>query len=356
MTLSRGAVGLQKLARTLGTGWPAEVREVIPGVNGLRPELAWPPVVAWILLASFGEAQDSAWFDRLEVRTALAEVFASLGFEGDTGWQAAARVRLMLRGGNDLRTETFWADGDARWLAGVSTAGGTTWVNKERFEDLVCRLALPGLVAVVDGSPETLRQQEAGVAAVCGSMTAAGYDLGAWLAGGAPKEPAAPEAAGGPIEVMAGGAGKARPGKRAAEKAAAGKTAPAKAAVKLAAKPKGAAEAKIEKDHGHGGARKALVAKEAIAIAGQAGSGNGKSKAVGKKAAAKKAAAVSRRGVATKTAVKAVAAPKTPAKKTAVKLTAKPKSGAEAKVESPGRHKGARAALVKKEAARPAGE
>ena len=233
-------------------------------------------------------------------------MFASLGFEGEGAWWAAAGVRMMLHGARGLRTRGFWMDADARWLAGVSASGGVTYVNKERFEELVCRLELPALVAVAGGEGmETLTGLEARVGGVCTAMVEAGFNLDRWLDG------APPAGATLPAEPAAG------------MKAGVGGAAAKKAAVKLAAKPQGAAEAKIEKGHRHGGVRAALVAKEEAEEAAVAPVKTA-AKAVVKAVAAKASG---------KTAAKAA-----PVK--AVKLAAAPKGSAEAKIEKEGKHTG----------------
>ena len=35
-------------------------------------------------------------FDRLRLRQPLAESFKALGFEGEAGWRAAARIKVVL--------------------------------------------------------------------------------------------------------------------------------------------------------------------------------------------------------------------------------------------------------------------
>ncbi len=333
--LSAGVVGLGKLSRSFGTVWPAAIGNIVPAAeDGLRAETAWAPVLAWMVFESFSWGSDAVQsFDALDLKPALAEVFASLGFEGEGAWWAASGVRSMLRGAGGLRSGAFWKDGDVRWLAGVSEAGGTTYVNKERFEELVCRLEMPALVAIAGGgAKESLIDLEGRVEGVCESMSHAGFDLTRWLAEGSPDEPV-------------GGLGSEVPVPQNVKQAG------RKAAVKLSAKPQGAAESKIEREHKHQGVRAVLLAKEAaaeVAGVGAAGVGaagkNASGNAAGKKATklSAPAAVAGKKPVAKGIAVKTV-----PAK--AVKLAAKPKGSAEAKIEKEGKHAGARAALVKQE-------
>ncbi len=106
--------------------------------------------LAWIILRSFpGHGMSVALFDKLQLRSALAEIFSSLGMEGEKMWRAAAHVRLLLQQfetspGSGIYTEAFWEDPDVRWLTGVNTAAGITYFGKEGFEELLTWLQLPG--------------------------------------------------------------------------------------------------------------------------------------------------------------------------------------------------------------------
>ena len=337
--LSRGVIGLGKLSRSFGTAWPVALGRIVPGAeDGVRPETAWAPALAWVALESFGwKSEAVAWFDRLDLRAALAEVLAALGFEGEGAWWAAAGVRAMLRGVHGLRTKAFWSDQDVRWLAGVSDSGGTTYVNKERFEELVCRLEIPALVAVAGGQgTETLVETEGRVGTACQSMTEAGYDLDIWLAGAEPH---------GGLGISSAEAG-ARPSSRGKKLTDAG------AAVKLAGKPKGSAEAKLEKGHHHQGVRAALVAKEtAYATKETAAKADASTKLATGKAPTKAADKAVVTAAPAKAAGKAVVLPASAAAGKVVKLALKPEGSAEAKIEKEGKHSGARALLVAKEAA-----
>jgi hypothetical protein len=148
-------VGLPALASTVD--WPESAKSVLSLDGSLNTPLAvWAPVVAWSVVqhlkAESGE--DLALFDRLQLRSALAETFSSLGLEGEDSWRAAARVRLLLSHRADpaaialkplLGSKHFWSDPDVRWLAGVSEFGGRTFFNKELFEELASWLLLPDL-------------------------------------------------------------------------------------------------------------------------------------------------------------------------------------------------------------------
>ena len=80
------------------------------------------------------------------------------------------------------------------------TAGGAIYVNKESFEELLCWLQIPGLLAVAgegaDGGPSghaRLAAIEAGVSSECRAMKDAGFELRNYLKGEAEVKPATKE-------------------------------------------------------------------------------------------------------------------------------------------------------------------
>ncbi len=271
--LAAASTGLLKLSRAFSATWPDAIQRVVPGLHETeRPEVAWAPLLAWIVFESSPwEGNKAELFDTLQVRSALAEVFASLGFEGETAWKAAALVRALLGAGainlaSTISTASFWADGDIRWFCQVSESFGKTFVKREGFEEMVSWLALPALVELAGGlSESTLIDVEKQVGALCSGISASGYDLGAWLESVESGSETTPL--------------KAASSKKVARTAVAAKAATTPAskpsgtvnvdaaapAVKLAAKPKGALGAKLAKEPK--GALKALVVKEELAAA-----------------------------------------------------------------------------------------
>jgi hypothetical protein len=108
----------------------------------------------------------------------LADLFCSMGMEGEAMWQAAAEVRLLLSEAavapDAIYSEDLWADPDVRWLAGVNQAGGITFFNREQFEELLTWLQLPALIEIVPA--ETIQPksaQPAGIAEIETSVAAA---------------------------------------------------------------------------------------------------------------------------------------------------------------------------------------
>src|SRR5215472_404467 len=85
--------------------WPAAAQHVIPSTNPQLPSAAlWGPVLAWCVLQALAEAVGEQHprraaldlFDRLRLREPLAQTFHVLGFEGEEGWRAAARIKALL--------------------------------------------------------------------------------------------------------------------------------------------------------------------------------------------------------------------------------------------------------------------
>ncbi|WP_263353107.1 alpha-amylase family glycosyl hydrolase [Acidicapsa acidisoli] len=184
------AVRLPHLERSFSMVWPPAVRYTLPSNEpGAPMEQTWAPVLAWAVLHSVPmPGVRTALFDRLQLRSSLAEAFSSMGLEGDRPWRAAAQVRLLLRLAEkpaiSIESEEFFADPDVRWLAGVNEHGGTTYLNKEHFEELVCWLQLPALLAAAGAEPgaaQSVREVEAAVATACKAARAAGYVLDEFL-------------------------------------------------------------------------------------------------------------------------------------------------------------------------------
>jgi len=183
---------LPHLARSFSTAWPPAVREMLPTPEpGMPVEQIWPPVLAWVVLQSLPvQAMRVRIFDELQLRSALAEIFASMGVETDNTWRAAARLRVLLlledSPSLSLQSPAFWTAPDLRWLAGIHEASGKTYMNKEQFEDLICWLQLPALLKVASSEKEAalaIRKIEEEVSQACLHAKAAGYDLDRYLQG-----------------------------------------------------------------------------------------------------------------------------------------------------------------------------
>ena len=194
-TLARAALALPELARNFSTAWPAAVREIVPGASkGVRIERTWTPLMAYLLVHALpGTAEPQTLFDELDLRAAFAECFAEIGIEGEDSWRMAAKVRLLVGGRASmeaLRTDLFWLQGDVRWLAGVNESEGVLYVNRESFEQLLCWLQIPALMAMAGhaGGDDTyknhateLAEIEDFVRAECARMSDAGYKLREYL-------------------------------------------------------------------------------------------------------------------------------------------------------------------------------
>jgi hypothetical protein len=198
------AAHLPLLAQSYATDWPAESRPILPGTDTLtRQERIWAPILAWLVLRNLpwqrAPQHDLAeLFDRMLLRHALADIFLSMGMEGESRWQAAAQVRLLLSKpaavADAIRYPAFWHDPDVRWLAGVNHSEGVDYFNKEQFEELLTWLQLPALIEIArttSGKPksapaEALAKLEASVATALEAAASSGYNLDKYLAGTKP--------------------------------------------------------------------------------------------------------------------------------------------------------------------------
>jgi hypothetical protein len=191
---------IPSLAQSFTTDWAAEARRLLPGRKpGTPADHAWAPLLAWIVLRSLPFPGDRvALFDRLELRWALAEIFSSMGMEGEAKWRAAAQVRMLLAEPAakpvSPRSQAFWSDPDVRWLAGVNTASGVTYFNREQFEELLAWLQLPALIEIAQqpsAQPRAIAELESAFAAACEAAHDAGYRLDLYIATAKPQ-PAKP--------------------------------------------------------------------------------------------------------------------------------------------------------------------
>ncbi len=188
--MTMAALRLPCLERIFSTDWPPAVRYTLPSNEpGGMLEQTWTPALAWIVLRSFpARGVRVALFDKLQLRSALAEIFSSLGLEGERAWRAAAQIRVLLLQADtpsaSIDSAEFWADPDVRWLAGVNQASGKTYVNKEQFEELLCWLQLPALLEIAPQDSDearAIRGVEAVVSSACRAAEEARYNLETYL-------------------------------------------------------------------------------------------------------------------------------------------------------------------------------
>jgi hypothetical protein len=117
------------------------------------PSSQWGLVMIWIALKSLPEAVNrTAFFDELRLRSALAEMFSTVGIYGEDSWRAAARIRVLLAQQATLPetigSNQFWEDPDVQWLLGKSEAHGSTYFEKEKFEELLTWLQVIDLTVL----------------------------------------------------------------------------------------------------------------------------------------------------------------------------------------------------------------
>ncbi len=193
----RAAMEIPHLEARYPERWPEEARTVLPtGSPRVDATAVWGPVLGWCAVQTLAEAIEArpeealAIFDQLRLRHALAQAFHVLGLEGDEGWRAAARVRVLLErqgrpepGAPSLSSED-WKNNDVRWLAGVHNADGCTYLVKEPYERLLWWLLLPALLKDAQPKTQELSRLGALVEKIRQAETAArtaGYQLEALL-------------------------------------------------------------------------------------------------------------------------------------------------------------------------------
>jgi glycosidase len=190
---------IPRLERFFSTGWSAQARAVLPSHNPSVDSTAiWAPVLGWCLVrvladcVQFADPQASATdvFDQLRLRAAYAEIFATLGLEGEDSWRAAARIRLALasqavpakasgpvaadaveaaqserratqpvEGSTATEGEAktissadrwLWDDPDVKWLTGLHKSEGILYFVQETYEQLLWWTKLPELIELAE--------------------------------------------------------------------------------------------------------------------------------------------------------------------------------------------------------------
>ena len=219
--------------------WTAAARRVLPSPSPQMTATAmWAPIIAWCALETLAESIDAEKpeqvaleaFDRLRLRQPLAESFNALGFEGEAGWRAAARIKVILLAetksafriaeqGTATKVSSaetaskhsepaqprkqiepvsksaaspvvgglardLWSDPDVRWLTGVHDAGGQTYLVREPYEEFLWWLQMPALLHIAGKpSPSKAEVHALGnkVQDILAAAEKAGYRLQAML-------------------------------------------------------------------------------------------------------------------------------------------------------------------------------
>lgn len=219
--------------------WTAAARRVLPSPSPQMTATAmWAPIIAWSALETLAEsiAADNSEkialdvFDKLRLRKALAEAFNSLGFEGESGWRAAARIKVLLLAESESPASTFaektaptrettppdpalrgresqpsatiqsasdrhptscglppslWSDPDVRWLTGAHEAGDYTYLVLEPYEELLWWLQLPSLLQIAGSaspSKKNIQAIHANLRSALAEAERAGYRVQTMLA------------------------------------------------------------------------------------------------------------------------------------------------------------------------------
>lgn len=246
----RGAMRLLSVEAMMPAPWSAAARRVLPAASPHVPATAlWGPVMTWCLLQILAEAVDGDnisqtaldLFDRLRLREPLAQSFNAMGLEGEEGWRAAARLKLLLlvesgagkeitqipssektaadpltkaaetfvseatsvapaptQAGASRMSASMWQDPDVRWLTGYNEAQGHAYVVRERYEELLWWLALPELLKLANMAGPTRAAAAAINWSIEQAMTAiekAGYRVDVLLKGTTTDTPGQQDAA-----------------------------------------------------------------------------------------------------------------------------------------------------------------
>ena len=232
--------------------WTAAARRVLPSPSPQMTATAmWAPIIAWCVLETLAEsihAQEpgkvgTELFDHLRLRKPLAESFNRLGFEGEAGWRAAARIKVLLLAESknvpavtqkDARSDAspaakspiqkaeteadqagihppilkpfagglpreLWSDPDVRWLTGAHNAGEYTYLVLEPYEELLWWLQVPTLLRIAESSSPSkseVQLMSGKVRTALAESKKAGYRLQAMLGADEPEKPSQPEIAG----------------------------------------------------------------------------------------------------------------------------------------------------------------
>ena len=102
----RAAMRLSASETLFPTPWDAAARHTLPNSSPRLPATAlWGPVLAWCLLYVLAESVSEEnpelialdLFNRLRLRESFAHSFNALGLDGEEGWRASARLKVLLQ-------------------------------------------------------------------------------------------------------------------------------------------------------------------------------------------------------------------------------------------------------------------
>lgn len=191
--LLQGATRLPALSQHFSDAWPSAVRTLLPTAATQSLEVAWAPLLAWLLLDSLlPRSASRPWlaaqsFDDLYLRPALAEHLRSLGMETQQTWQTAARIRILLRwsGSHPLADPAVWPaffeDAEVAWLTGLHTHEGVEYLVLEGLDAMLCWLTLPELMRIAAlpaaSSMQALSTLEAEIVRIRQAAADSGYRL-----------------------------------------------------------------------------------------------------------------------------------------------------------------------------------
>ena len=227
-TRLRATMRLPAIESRASKPWTVAARRVLPSPSPqLTATAMWGPLFAWCALETLAESLQTVnpqrvaldLFERLRLRETFAQIFHALGFEGEDGWRAAARIKVMLLAEAGfvqaappasepkataevgtppeaaeervLLASALWIDPDVRWLTGIHEAQGHNYLVRESYEELLWWLLLPHMLRLAGQatpSRDEIEQLTRTVDEALATAEAAGYRMDVLL-GSTESEP-----------------------------------------------------------------------------------------------------------------------------------------------------------------------
>jgi glycosidase len=228
----RAAMRIPSMESLFPQPWTPAARRMLPSPSPqLTATAMWAPILGWCALELLAESIDINepervaldLFDRLRMREPFGNAFGELGFEGDEGWQVAARIKVVLLTGAGVGkaeptpaeesvavaaenvgtttatpvvdTETqasvpegekvvlapaLWHDPDVAWLTGLHEAEGHFYIVRDQYEELLWWLLMPSLLSLAgetNPSREAVAELSKSVTEALETAEAAGYRM-----------------------------------------------------------------------------------------------------------------------------------------------------------------------------------
>ena len=199
-TLVEALLRVPELEQKLIPSEPFKAADALP-VGSLSSDTTtelWATMLGWCLARTLMDSLTSISptekpleiFDRLRLRSAIAEAFRVLGFEAEESWRAAARIRILLMAETERQisstkspeglSASLWKDPDVEWLTHLHASDGRIYFRKENYEQLIRWLMLPRLVEIGTAKradTKAIRTLEVNIQSAMYAAAEAGYEL-----------------------------------------------------------------------------------------------------------------------------------------------------------------------------------